>query len=147
MPSHFSFGGIFRHTLTAYKQHIVVLRSGCAWESVSQLLGWDASLFFPHIHAHVLLWGGRGRPCRLARSTGTPQPSAELTNTAVRALGCSVPSPHSCHGTGAYNSKAFGGSVLEGSLMSTFWSLTLRDKEESMWRFLFIMLKSQVASV
>lgn len=28
--------------------------------------------------------------------------------------------------------KTGGGSVLEGSLMSTFWSLSLRDKEESM---------------
>lgn len=62
-----------------------------------------------------------------------PQDSTDkVTSTAIGAVGCSMPSPRSCRGIGACNSKAHVGSVLEGHLVSTFWSLSLRDKEESM---------------
>jgi len=146
MPSNFSFSGIFRRALNAYKQPIVALRSGCAWVSVSQLRSWDTSLFFPYIHEHTLLWGGTRWPHRLQTSPGAPQPRAEL-RVPSGLQGASRLLRFSAVGLALYNSRAPVESVLEGSLISTFWSLSLRDKEKGMRRFLFILLKLQVASV
>lgn len=84
------------------------------------------------IHTHTRASVGREKMAMQARKKPWDSPGKCRANTAVGATRCSMLSPHSRCGTDAYNSKALVGSVWEGSLVSTFWSLSLRDKEESM---------------
>uniref|UniRef100_A0A8C0V918 Glypican 6 n=1 Tax=Cyanistes caeruleus TaxID=156563 RepID=A0A8C0V918_CYACU len=108
MPSNSNCREISGYAVTAHKEH----NTGYVLITAQVRLCVVVSVLTPRVRHRPLLtsmhlcFSGEGEDVHAGTNLCGLQPSVKLTSIAVRSMGSSMPSPHSCCGTAAYSSKA-----------------------------------------